>query len=184
MQDVELVRDQLLHFLAAERDSTASLPSWILWVRPHTSPSRQLTPRSFNLVRNRDTLARPQREIASVPRDGDIGREQINKLIFLRCRLCLGSRRALVCPPFGAPLIWRRELCVDGSKVRRGQNSPGVSQHTTPPQGAERACRCRKAGMRHRISPAGSIQAALTWFGHRIPRGRHKTRHAPTFVGL
>ncbi|KAF2120036.1 n-alkane-inducible cytochrome P450 [Lophiotrema nucula] len=71
MQDFELVRDQLLHVLVAGRDSTASLLCWTI----------------FHLVRNRDVLERLQTEIASVPRDGDITREQIARLPFLRCCL-------------------------------------------------------------------------------------------------
>ncbi|XXH01639.1 hypothetical protein Hte_007999 [Hypoxylon texense] len=71
MQDLELVRDQLLHVLVAGRDSTASLLSWTF----------------FHLVRNPDTMERLQREIASVPKTGDLTREQIQKLSFLRCCL-------------------------------------------------------------------------------------------------
>ena len=42
---------------------------------------------SFHLVRNRNVLERLQREIAVVPKEGDITREQIQKLPFLRCCL-------------------------------------------------------------------------------------------------
>ncbi|KAI8954526.1 cytochrome P450 [Xylaria longipes] len=71
MQDFNLVRDQLLHVLVAGRDSTASLLSWTF----------------FHLVRNRDVLERLQTEISSIPVDGAITREKIQKLSFLRCCL-------------------------------------------------------------------------------------------------
>ena len=71
MRDEELVRDQLLHILVAGRDSTASLLSWTL----------------FHLVRNRDVLEKLKQEVSILPADGDITREQIQKLPFLRCCL-------------------------------------------------------------------------------------------------
>lgn len=43
--------------------------------------------RRFHLVRNREALERLQREIAIVPNEGDITREQIRKLPFLQCCL-------------------------------------------------------------------------------------------------
>ncbi|KAI0976930.1 cytochrome P450 [Xylaria arbuscula] len=71
MGDFDLVRDQLLHVLVAGRDSTASLLAWTF----------------FHLVRNRDILERLKKEVASVPENGDITREEIQKLPFLRCCL-------------------------------------------------------------------------------------------------
>jgi len=71
MRDFELVRDQLLHVLVAGRDSTANLLCWTF----------------FHLVRSRDVLERLQEEVASVPTDGHVTREQIQKLPFLRCCL-------------------------------------------------------------------------------------------------
>ncbi|KAK7998780.1 n-alkane-inducible cytochrome P450 [Apiospora marii] len=71
IRDFELVRDQLLHVLVAGRDSTASLLSWTF----------------FHLVRNRDILERLQDEVASVPIDTEVSREQIQRLPFLRCCL-------------------------------------------------------------------------------------------------
>jgi hypothetical protein len=50
-------------------------------------PSCHLTVRSFHLVRNPGVLEQLQREIASVPTDGEVTREQIQKLPFLRCCL-------------------------------------------------------------------------------------------------
>jgi hypothetical protein len=47
----------------------------------------RLTIISFHLVRNRDVLARLQREISVIAREGDVTREQIQKLPFLRCCL-------------------------------------------------------------------------------------------------
>ncbi|KAF2829588.1 cytochrome P450 [Ophiobolus disseminans] len=69
MQEFDLVRDQLLHILVAGRDSTASLLCWTV----------------FHLVRNPNILGRLQKEIDCVPREGDLSREQIQKLPFLRC---------------------------------------------------------------------------------------------------
>ncbi|OAA53511.1 Cytochrome P450 [Niveomyces insectorum RCEF 264] len=71
MRDPELVRDQLLHVLVAGQDSTASLLSWTF----------------FLLVRNPDVLERLRTEISSVPVDGDITREELQSLSFLRCCL-------------------------------------------------------------------------------------------------
>lgn len=71
MRDEELVRDQLLHILVAGRDSTAALLSWTL----------------FHLIRNRDVLEILKQEISILPTDSDITREQIQKLLFLRCCL-------------------------------------------------------------------------------------------------
>ena len=71
IRDEQLVRDQLLHILVAGRDSTASLLSWTL----------------FHLVRNRDVLEKLKQEVSILPTEGDITREQIQKLPFLRCCL-------------------------------------------------------------------------------------------------
>ncbi|KAF2430667.1 cytochrome P450 [Tothia fuscella] len=71
LQDEALVRDQLLHILVAGRDSTADLLCWTL----------------FHVVRNRDVLERLKQEVASVPANGIITRQQIQGLRFLRCCL-------------------------------------------------------------------------------------------------
>ena len=71
MRDEELVRDQLLHILVAGRDSTASLLSWTI----------------FHLVRNRDMLERLIEEVSTVPVEGELTRDQIQSLSFLRCCL-------------------------------------------------------------------------------------------------
>ncbi|KAH7324595.1 cytochrome P450 [Stachybotrys elegans] len=71
MRDFDLVRDQLLHVLVAGRDSTASLLCWTI----------------FHLVRNPDSLKRLHDEVALLPKEGDITRDQIQKLPFLRCCL-------------------------------------------------------------------------------------------------
>jgi hypothetical protein len=42
---------------------------------------------SFHLVRNRSVLERLQKEVAIVPRESEISREQIQRLPFLRCCL-------------------------------------------------------------------------------------------------
>jgi hypothetical protein len=56
-------------------------------------PSRcsSLTLCSFHLVRNRNVLERLQKEIAVVPEEGDITREEIQRLPYLRC--CLNESR-------------------------------------------------------------------------------------------
>jgi hypothetical protein len=50
----------------------------------------------FHLVRNRKVLERLQREIAIVPKEGEITRDQIRKLPFLQC--CLNE--SLFYPPY------------------------------------------------------------------------------------
>lgn len=53
-------------------------------------PSVRLADRagcSFHLVRNPETLQKLKREVAAVPTGVDIGRDQIQKLPFLRCCL-------------------------------------------------------------------------------------------------
>ncbi|KAF1999645.1 cytochrome P450, partial [Amniculicola lignicola CBS 123094] len=71
MKDPEHVRDQLLHILIAGRDSTACLLSWTM----------------YHLVRNPGILSRLQAEVGMAPREGEVTREQIQKLIYLRCCL-------------------------------------------------------------------------------------------------
>ncbi|CAP60244.1 uncharacterized protein PODANS_1_5555 [Podospora anserina S mat+] len=78
MQDFELVRDQLLHVLMAGRDALASFLAWTF----------------FHLVRNRDILERLKRDIATVPTEGDITRDYIRKLPYLRC--CLNESMLLL----------------------------------------------------------------------------------------
>ncbi|KAK0671022.1 putative n-alkane-inducible cytochrome p450 protein [Cercophora samala] len=81
MQDFELVRDQLLHVLMAGRDAPASLLAWTF----------------FHLVRNRDIMERLKREITTVPTEGDITRDHIRKLPYLRC--CLNETLRLYPTP-------------------------------------------------------------------------------------
>lgn len=97
MQDVDLVRDQLLHILVAGRDSTASLLSWTLYVFPVEAENINVnvnitnTMYSFHLVRNPDVMERLKTEISTVPTHEPITRDQIQKLSFLRC--CLNESK-------------------------------------------------------------------------------------------
>lgn len=109
MQDFDLVRDQLLHILLAGRDSTASLLCWTF----------------FHLVRNRDVLERLKQEIASVPTDGDITREQVQKLPFLRC--CLNETLRLYPTP---PLNIR--FANKPTVLPRGGGADGMSPVLLP----------------------------------------------------
>ncbi|KAI1357977.1 cytochrome P450 [Xylaria arbuscula] len=109
MQDFDLVRDQLLHVLVAGRDSTASLLSWTF----------------FHLVRNKDTLERLQKEIAHLPQDGDISREQIQRLPFLRC--CINETLRLY-PTLPMNIRFTNKATV----LPRGGGSDGASPVLLP----------------------------------------------------
>jgi hypothetical protein len=70
-------------------------------------------------------------------------------------RLCLGSKRTLSCSLFVSPLTLHRGFRTDGSKLRRNQNSSGVSQHSACPWNLQRTCRSRKADVHYRIISCG-----------------------------
>ncbi|KAI0156471.1 cytochrome P450 [Xylariaceae sp. FL1272] len=109
MQDFDLVRDQLLHVLVAGRDSTASLISWTF----------------FHLVRNPDILERLQDEISHLPVFGDISREEIQKLPFLRC--CLSETLRLY-PTLPMNIRFANKVTV----LPRGGGADGASPVMLP----------------------------------------------------